>query len=40
MPEWHEDVFDNEMRRDPNVPQSLTQLVSSPVWMSMVTFSR
>jgi len=33
--EWHEDVFD-EMRRDPNVPQSLTQLVSSPVWLSMV----
>ncbi len=32
--EWHEDAFD-EMRRDPNVPQSLTQLVSSPVWMSM-----
>ena len=34
-PEWHEDIFD-EMRRDPNVPQSLTQLVSSPVWLSMV----
>ena len=34
-PEWHEDAFD-EMRRDPNVPQSLTQLVSSPVWISMV----
>jgi len=34
-PEWHEDVFD-EMRRDPNVPQSLTQLMSSPVWLSMV----
>ncbi len=33
--DWHEDAFD-EMRRDPNVPQSLTQLVSSPVWMSMV----
>jgi tetratricopeptide (TPR) repeat protein len=33
-PEWHEDIFD-EMRRDPNVPQSLTQLVSSPVWLSM-----
>jgi tetratricopeptide (TPR) repeat protein len=33
--EWHEDIFD-EMRRDPNVPQSLTQLVSSPVWLSMV----
>jgi tetratricopeptide (TPR) repeat protein len=34
-PEWHEDIFD-EMRRDPNMPQSLTQLVSSPVWLSMV----
>jgi tetratricopeptide (TPR) repeat protein len=31
--EWHEDIFDN-LRRDPNVPQSLTQLVSSPVWIS------
>ena len=35
LPEWHEDVFD-QMRRDPNVPQSLTQLVSSPVWISTV----
>jgi len=34
-PEWHEDIFDN-MQRDPNVRQSLTQLLSSPVWMSMV----
>ena len=34
-PEWHEDIFD-EVRRDPSVPQSLTQLVSSPVWLSMV----
>ena len=33
-PEWHEDVFD-EMRRDPKTPQSLTQLLSSPVWLSM-----
>src|ERR1017187_2577444 len=33
--DWHEDVFD-EMRRDPNTPQSLTQLLSSPVWLSMV----
>ncbi len=33
-PEWHEDIFD-EMRRDPKVPQSLTQLLSSPVWLSM-----
>jgi tetratricopeptide (TPR) repeat protein len=36
LPEWHEDAFDDHMRRDPTVPQSLTQLVSSPVWMSMV----
>ncbi|MGP0099808.1 MAG: tetratricopeptide repeat protein [Terriglobales bacterium] len=38
MPEWHEDAFDDlaGMKRDPNVPQSLTQLVSSPVWISMV----
>jgi len=37
LPEWHEDVFDDMggMKRDPNVPQSLTQLVSSPVWLSM-----
>jgi tetratricopeptide (TPR) repeat protein len=34
-PEWHEDAFD-EVRRDPNTPQSLTQLLSSPVWLSMV----
>jgi len=34
-PEWHEDIFD-QMRRDPKVPQSLTQLLSSPVWLSMV----
>jgi tetratricopeptide (TPR) repeat protein len=33
-PEWHEDIFDT-VRRDPNVPQSLTQLGSSPVWISM-----
>src|ERR1035438_2852744 len=33
-PEWHEDVFEN-MRRDSSTPQSLTQLVSSPVWISM-----
>ncbi|MFZ3263355.1 MAG: hypothetical protein WA172_05105 [Terriglobales bacterium] len=33
-PEWHEDIFDN-MIRDPNLPQSLTQLDSSPVWISM-----
>lgn len=35
-PEWHEDTFEEGMRRDPKVPQSLTQLVSSPVWISMV----
>ena len=34
-PEWHEDIFDN-MMRDPNLPQSLTQLANSPVWISMV----
>ena len=34
-PEWYEDIFE-EKRRNPNVPQSLTQLVSSPVWLSMV----
>jgi tetratricopeptide (TPR) repeat protein len=34
-PEWHEDIFDN-MRRDSKAPQSLIQLLSSPVWMSMV----
>jgi tetratricopeptide (TPR) repeat protein len=38
QPEWHEDAFDDlgGMQRDPNVPQSLTQLASSPVWLSMV----
>jgi tetratricopeptide (TPR) repeat protein len=35
QPEWHEDIFEFKWR-DPNVPQSLTQLVSSPVWISMV----
>jgi len=37
LPEWHEDVFDDMagMKRDPNTPQSLTQLVSSPVWLSL-----
>jgi tetratricopeptide (TPR) repeat protein len=34
-PEWHEDIFET-VRRDPNVPQSLTQLLSSPIWLSMV----
>ena len=34
QPEWHEDIFDM-VRRDPNVPQSLTQLASSPVWIGM-----
>ena len=36
QPEWHEDAFEENLQRDPNVPQSLTQLVSSPVWLSMV----
>jgi tetratricopeptide (TPR) repeat protein len=36
QPDWHEDAFEDNLRRDPNVPQSLTQLVSSPVWLSMV----
>ncbi len=38
LPEWHEDAFDDlgGMQRDPKAPQSLTQLVSSPVWLSMV----
>ena len=34
QPEWHEDIFD-EIRRDSKKPQSLTQLLSSPVWLSM-----
>lgn len=34
-PEWHEDIFE-DLRRDPKTPQSLTQLLSSPVWLSMV----
>jgi tetratricopeptide (TPR) repeat protein len=34
LPEWHEDFFD-QMQRDPSVPQSLTQLVSSPVWIAL-----
>jgi tetratricopeptide (TPR) repeat protein len=33
-PEWHEDIFD-ERRRDARTPQSLTQLLRSPVWISM-----
>ena len=33
-PEWHEDIFE-QMVRDPTTPQSLTQLASSPVWISM-----
>ena len=35
-PEWHEDIFEEEMIRDPKVPQSLTQLISSPVWIGFV----
>lgn len=34
-PEWHEDIFE-DVRRNPNVPQSLTQLLESPIWLSMV----
>jgi tetratricopeptide (TPR) repeat protein len=34
-PEWHEDIFEN-VSRNPNVPQSLTQLLESPIWLSMV----
>ena len=33
-PEWYEDIFE-ERRRIANAPQSLTQLLSSPVWLSM-----
>lgn len=35
-PEWHEDAFEDDLRREPKTPQSLTQLLSSPVWLSMV----
>jgi tetratricopeptide (TPR) repeat protein len=35
LSEWYEDAFEN-LARDPNTPQSLTQLLSSPVWLSMV----
>src|SRR5882762_1286494 len=33
--EWYEDAFEN-LTRNPNTPQSLTQLVSTPVWLNMV----
>lgn len=33
-PEWYEDIFD-QVRRIGNGPQSLTQLLSSPIWLSM-----
>jgi tetratricopeptide (TPR) repeat protein len=33
--EWYEDAFE-DLTRDPNTPQSLTQLVSSPIWLNMV----
>ena len=33
-PEWHEDIFD-QVRRNPNVPQPLTQLLGTPLWISM-----
>jgi len=32
--EWFEDAFEN-LTRNQNAPQSLTQLLSSPVWISM-----
>ena len=35
MSEWYEDAFEN-LARAPNTPQSLTQLLSSPIWLSMV----
>jgi tetratricopeptide (TPR) repeat protein len=33
--EWYEDAFE-DLTRNANAPQSLTQLVSSPVWLNMV----
>jgi tetratricopeptide (TPR) repeat protein len=33
--EWYEDAFEN-LTRNPNTPQSLTKLVSTPVWLNMV----
>lgn len=33
--EWYEDIYE-DVRRNANTPQSLTQLLSSPVWLSMV----
>ena len=35
MSEWYEDAFE-DLARNPNTPQSLTQLASSPVWLNMV----
>ena len=32
--EWYEDAFEH-LTRNPNTPQSLTQLLSSPVWIAM-----
>jgi len=41
LAEWHEDALDDfGMRRDPKVPQSLTQLVSSPCGSRCRTCSR
>jgi tetratricopeptide (TPR) repeat protein len=34
QPEWYEDAFE-VLTYDPNVPQSLTQMLSSPVWVAM-----
>jgi len=33
--EWYEDAFE-DLTRNANAPQSLTQLASSPVWLNMV----
>jgi tetratricopeptide (TPR) repeat protein len=33
--EWYENAFE-ELDRNPNTPQSLTQLLSSPVWLNIV----
>jgi len=35
LSEWYEDAFEN-LNRDANAPQSLTQLLSSPIWLNMV----
>src|SRR5262249_12066199 len=35
LSEWFEDAFEN-LNRNPGTPQSLTQLLSSPIWLNMV----